>query len=148
MGNPSAPTAVLTTGDAMPSASKILSRVPPPMRSGTTQTSASANQGRTSSTVPVTMAPAAAAASWMRWRSFMKRSSFIWAGYSPRTINGPRSSSMREPAALPTSTSSATAGSSPARRARWSASAAATLCSATSRFATSLSTMACPAAPM
>jgi hypothetical protein len=35
-GRPSAPTVVETTARAMPIASKILSRVPPPIRIGTT----------------------------------------------------------------------------------------------------------------
>src|SRR3989442_626553 len=50
----------------------------------------------------------------MRCRSFMKSSSFIWGGKSPLTMSGPRTSSMRDAAALVVSTSSTSAGSSPA----------------------------------
>src|SRR5437867_2769882 len=84
----------------------------------------------------------------MRCRSFMKRSSFIWGGNSSRAIRGPRTSSMRDVAALLLSTSSTSPRSSPAWRASRSASAAAALWSATKRFATSLRTIAWPAAPM
>ena len=54
----------------MDRASKILSRVPPPTRSGTTQTAASATCGRTSATVPVTRTSAAFAAARSRALGF------------------------------------------------------------------------------
>src|SRR5216683_930928 len=79
--------------------------------------------------------------------SFMKRSSFICAVKSPRTIMGPRTLSMAEVAALVVSTSSAMSRSRPALRASVRASAAAALWSATRRLATSLSVIACPARP-
>jgi len=61
-GRPSAPTVVETTALPIAIASKIFSRVPPPMRSGTMYTAASLMYGRTSSTVPVTLIPSAASA--------------------------------------------------------------------------------------
>ena len=51
---PSQPSEVDTTGRPTSSASMILSRVPPPARSGATTTRARARYGLTSSTVPVT----------------------------------------------------------------------------------------------
>ena len=56
-GSPSAPIVVETTAVPMAIASKILSRVPPPIRSGTTYTAASRRYGRTSATRPVTATP-------------------------------------------------------------------------------------------
>ena len=53
-GSPSAPMVVDTTGVPAAMDSKIFRRVPPPMRSGTMETAASCNAGRTSSTRPVT----------------------------------------------------------------------------------------------
>ena len=69
-GRPSAPTVVDTTAFPIASASKILSRVPPPTRSGTTHTAAVATYGRTSLTVPVTRTPGIAVSRFTRGPGF------------------------------------------------------------------------------
>ncbi len=54
---PFCPSGVETTGFAIAIASRIFSRVPDPMRNGTTATAARARYGRTSGTRPVTSTP-------------------------------------------------------------------------------------------
>jgi hypothetical protein len=61
VGSPSAPMVVDTTALPAAIASKILSRVPPPTRSGTIVAVAGPRCWRTSSTVPVTSTPASCA---------------------------------------------------------------------------------------
>ena len=59
---PSAPSAVETTARPAPKASRILSRVPPPLRSGTMTTEAPARASRMSATGERTSTPAASRA--------------------------------------------------------------------------------------
>src|SRR5438552_17879188 len=70
-GRPSAPTLVDTTAFPIARASQVLSRRPPPTRSGTTYTAPRATYGRTSFTVPVMRTPGTAASRCTRGPGFL-----------------------------------------------------------------------------